>query len=177
MVWKSTPVLLNWLSRYWFLIIPLVPHNVVLGVFHYFTSCFHFVLVHCLWCIPVLLPKFFTGPATAFCLLSVHQLTLRSYSILVQVSHTVEIIGEFFFSVTTACLLCCNICNASTKWKLTLLRSYHHNEARILFLFTFLYPVVRLSWLSARALAAQARCVGFDYRWLPAFSLSSIFAS
>ena len=37
--------------------------------------------------------------------------------------------------------------------------------------------VNRLSWLSGRALAAQARCPGFDSRRLPAFSLSSIFTS
>ena len=34
--------------------------------------------------------------------------------------------------------------------------------------------VVWLSWLSGRALAAQARCLGFDSWQLPAFSLSSI---
>ena len=34
--------------------------------------------------------------------------------------------------------------------------------------------VVWLSWLSGRALAAQARCPGFDSWQLPAFSLSSI---
>ena len=32
--------------------------------------------------------------------------------------------------------------------------------------------VVRLLWLSGRALAVQARCPGFDSRRLPAFSLS-----
>ena len=37
--------------------------------------------------------------------------------------------------------------------------------------------VVRLSQLSGRALAAQARCPGFDSRQLVAFSHSSIFAS
>ena len=37
--------------------------------------------------------------------------------------------------------------------------------------------VVRLSWFSGRALAAQASCPRFDSRRLPTFSLSSIFAS
>ena len=37
--------------------------------------------------------------------------------------------------------------------------------------------VVRLSYFRGRALAAQAKCPGFDFRRLPAFSLSSIFAS
>ena len=37
--------------------------------------------------------------------------------------------------------------------------------------------VVRLSWLSGRVLAAQARCPGFNFWRLLAFSLSFIFAS
>ena len=37
--------------------------------------------------------------------------------------------------------------------------------------------IVQLSWLNGRVLAAQAKCPGFDSRRLPAFSLSSIFAS
>ena len=37
--------------------------------------------------------------------------------------------------------------------------------------------VFRLSQLSGRALATQARCPGFDSQRLPVFSLSSIFAS
>ena len=58
-------------------------------------------------------------------------------------------------------------------------RIFRSTPNRVQMAHTEWLPGVRLRHfsLSGRALAAQARCPGFNFLWLPAFSLSSIFTS
>ena len=87
-------------------------HSIVLGVFHYtllvaFILCLYIVIVVSLYCFQSsLLVNMLATAFYALCLLSVHQLTLRSYwnvqiaalSFLVQVSHIVKLYEKIFCS-------------------------------------------------------------------------------